>query len=271
MSARAKSSHNTRLCLSLPKGKPKMAPGQVFLPVFQFPPVSIIPPTLHTHLHPHVFLTERQVDEISELSKKPEFFRKHWLEGTFTFHLTLHKLRTLSLPQRTRSKCIFYFLVSGITSRPYAHFIRLNTRSPTLPMILLSVAKVTALRYWRQCQCHHTNTSHFHVVITECSKLRSSWYVSLQRQNVHTKFNQNRSCCFSLEAWGHAEGRVYPHNGFPSFTWATRLLEERAVWLDTCNYRSLRVYKAAECISEENVLHFMEVIVRRPNANGTFN
>ena len=36
-----------------------MALGQVFLPVFQFSPVSIIPSMLHTHLHLHVALTRR--------------------------------------------------------------------------------------------------------------------------------------------------------------------------------------------------------------------
>ena len=35
----------------------KLALEQVFFPVLLFSPVSIIPPMLQTHLHPHVSLT----------------------------------------------------------------------------------------------------------------------------------------------------------------------------------------------------------------------
>ena len=85
------------------------------------------------------------------------------------FYLTLHKLRALSFAQRTPCTCIFCFLVFGITSRLYAHSIELNTQVPTLPR----VANVATLLYLRQCHSHHTNTSYLHVVISDCSKLRS--------------------------------------------------------------------------------------------------
>ena len=98
---------------------------------------------------------------------------EHWKEKKLPLFFTsdFTKLRAIPLPQRTPCTCIFCFLLSEITNRLYAHFIRLNTQFPILPMILLKVAKVTALRYWRQFHCHHTNTSHVHVVITDCSKL----------------------------------------------------------------------------------------------------
>lgn len=70
---------------------------------------------------------------------------------------------------------------------------------------------------------------------------------------------------------GPTDGRVHAYNGFYSFTRAKNLNEERAVWLVMCNYRALRVYKAADCAFEETVLHIMEMIARRPNANGTSN
>jgi hypothetical protein len=48
----------------------KVALGQVFLRAVQFSPVSIIPPTLHTHLHLHVALTRRINRWAWEPSKK---------------------------------------------------------------------------------------------------------------------------------------------------------------------------------------------------------
>jgi hypothetical protein len=47
----------------------KLALGQVFLRVLQFPPIYIIPPMLHTCLHVHTTFTRRTMGEAWEPSK----------------------------------------------------------------------------------------------------------------------------------------------------------------------------------------------------------
>ena len=47
-----------------------MTLGQVYLPLLQFYPISIIPPMLYTHLHLHLILPKGQIFEVWEPSKK---------------------------------------------------------------------------------------------------------------------------------------------------------------------------------------------------------
>ena len=52
-----------------------------FLPVLLFPPVSIIPPTLHIHFHPHVALTRRKNGQRLATLHKAMLFRMSGSSG----------------------------------------------------------------------------------------------------------------------------------------------------------------------------------------------
>jgi hypothetical protein len=54
----------------------KVALGPSFLPVLLFPPVSVIPPTLHTDLQLHVAITRRTNGRSLELSNRTVLFRE---------------------------------------------------------------------------------------------------------------------------------------------------------------------------------------------------
>jgi hypothetical protein len=53
----------------------KVALGQVFLRLLRFPPVSIIPPVLHTHLYLHTVLQRRTNGRSLGTSQKAMLFR----------------------------------------------------------------------------------------------------------------------------------------------------------------------------------------------------
>jgi hypothetical protein len=57
--------------------------GQIFLPVLLFPPVSIIPPVLHTHFHLHAALNQK------DKSAKPGNLQKAMLFGMSKCHRSL--------------------------------------------------------------------------------------------------------------------------------------------------------------------------------------
>jgi len=57
----------------------------VFLPALQFPPVSIIPPLLRTHLQPHFAVCRNQTSGSLEPCKKQRFSRKTLLQGVGWF------------------------------------------------------------------------------------------------------------------------------------------------------------------------------------------
>jgi hypothetical protein len=65
----------------------KVALGKLFLSVLPFPPVSIIPPVLHTHLHLQVALTRRtNGPSLGTLKSNAVLeIRKDWIQNTFTF------------------------------------------------------------------------------------------------------------------------------------------------------------------------------------------
>ena len=71
----------------------KQALGQVCLPVLQFSPVSIIPPTLRTHLHLHVALTRRPNKRSLETFQKATPFRKSGSIGWSFIFCNIHKVR----------------------------------------------------------------------------------------------------------------------------------------------------------------------------------
>jgi hypothetical protein len=52
----------------------KVAQGHVFVPVFLFSPVSIIPPMIHNHIHLQVGLPEGLKDEGWETNKRETLF-----------------------------------------------------------------------------------------------------------------------------------------------------------------------------------------------------
>jgi hypothetical protein len=56
----------------------KITMGQVFLQVLRFSPVSIIPPTLHTNLHPHLALTRQtNVRSLGTFNERCSFGNLH--------------------------------------------------------------------------------------------------------------------------------------------------------------------------------------------------
>ena len=60
-----------------------MVVGQVFLPVPRLTPVSIVPPMLHTHLHPHVAVARRKSGRsLGTLLKSTPVWAigEHWIE-----------------------------------------------------------------------------------------------------------------------------------------------------------------------------------------------
>ena len=60
----------------------KMTMGQVLLQVLRFSPVSIIPPILHTHLHPHLDLTRKTNVRSLGTFQTAMFFRKSSQAGS---------------------------------------------------------------------------------------------------------------------------------------------------------------------------------------------
>ena len=65
-----------------------MTLGQDFLPALLFPPVSIIPPILHTHLHLHVPTTRRTNGRILQTNRRAMLFRKPARIERFLFCIT---------------------------------------------------------------------------------------------------------------------------------------------------------------------------------------
>ena len=65
----------------------KMTLGQVFLQVLRFSPFSIIPPILHTHLHPHLALTRKTNARSLGTFQKAMFFRKSSKAGSQQFQI----------------------------------------------------------------------------------------------------------------------------------------------------------------------------------------
>ena len=66
----------------------KVVLGLALLSLLLFPPVSIIPPMLHTHLHLQVALTRRtNGPSLGTFSKSNAVLeiRKDWIQNTFTF------------------------------------------------------------------------------------------------------------------------------------------------------------------------------------------
>jgi hypothetical protein len=63
----------------------RLALGQVFLLALSFPPVSIIPTGLHSHLHLRAALTEGQTGDAWESSKINVVLeiREYWIEEYF--------------------------------------------------------------------------------------------------------------------------------------------------------------------------------------------
>jgi hypothetical protein len=66
----------------------RVAMGQDFLRLLRFPPVSIIPSMIHTHLHLRVAFVRRTNKRSLETFEKTMFFSeigKHWIEKHFFY------------------------------------------------------------------------------------------------------------------------------------------------------------------------------------------
>jgi len=86
--------------------------GLVFLRVLRFPPVSISPPILHTHVHRNTVLigrtSERSVGTFKK-SHAPSDFGEHWTEkNTFTLLYSVYissNARRFRWPRGLRPGC----------------------------------------------------------------------------------------------------------------------------------------------------------------------
>jgi hypothetical protein len=81
----------------------KVVVGEIFLRVFRFFPVNVIPPVLHIHLHLHMLLSARESHKVWDRSNEATIFRtcgSIGLKSTFV----LFSIETVN-----SSKCVFVF------------------------------------------------------------------------------------------------------------------------------------------------------------------